>query len=491
MAASCLGLTGACAWAADATIHIDVWNNKGRISPLLYGGNVPGWDHIEYEQRAQEAIQALHPRFLRYPCGMVSDLYHWEYAVGPTRQTNVLVCNYTPHRKKLCDSSFGTDEFMHYLDQLKARPIFTVNAGSGTALEAANWVEYCNGDATTPYGSLRVKHGHTDPYNVKYWEIGNQLYLDWHPFHMEPDAYSDLFIHYSQLMKEKDPSIRIGISGHPRKKYYEWTQEVLQQAGNFADFISFHYYYPFTAGNNLDKDSYVKAVLAAPLLIERELSDIKNSPLVSQNNLDIFVTEYNTQYDTDATTSHNPMEIRDLKSALSLANLMMVFIRQGIKAANIWDIYSNSYFPLLKWVNGELRRSPSYYVFYLFGDDFGEYLLPTKYTGEFINAPDISNTSQTVKMQSLYTVAAMDSRFEKLYLMVVNNENREVTAKLYTPAFQPATKMTVWTLTGATPYATNDGPEQLINLKAEQRKTTQQITFPPFSLTKIKIASKP
>ena len=38
-----------------------------------------------------------------------------------------------------------------------------------TAQEAANWVEYVNGDQSTPYGAMRAKHGHPEPFGAVYW----------------------------------------------------------------------------------------------------------------------------------------------------------------------------------------------------------------------------------------------------------------------------------------------------------------------------------
>jgi len=54
-----------------------------------------------------------------------------------------------------------------------------VNAGNGTPEEAAAWVEYCNGSADTPMGRLRAGNGHPKPYNVRIWEIGNEIYGHW------------------------------------------------------------------------------------------------------------------------------------------------------------------------------------------------------------------------------------------------------------------------------------------------------------------------
>ncbi len=69
---------------------------------------------------------------------------------------------------------FGTDEFIRLERLIGAEPQISVNAGSDEADEAASWVEYCNGAIITKYGSMRAANGHPQPYNVKFWEIGNE-----------------------------------------------------------------------------------------------------------------------------------------------------------------------------------------------------------------------------------------------------------------------------------------------------------------------------
>lgn len=50
--------------------------------------------------------------------------------------------------------------------------------------EALGWLEYCNGDPAkdTYYVNLRKQHGREQPYNVKYWAIGNE---NWGPWQIE------------------------------------------------------------------------------------------------------------------------------------------------------------------------------------------------------------------------------------------------------------------------------------------------------------------
>jgi len=42
-----------------------------------------------------------------------------------------------------------------------------------------HWVEYCNGIKDTYYANLRRQHGYPEPFNVKYWGLGNEVYGSW------------------------------------------------------------------------------------------------------------------------------------------------------------------------------------------------------------------------------------------------------------------------------------------------------------------------
>jgi len=94
----------------------------------------------------------------------------------------------------------GTDEFMHWLSILsegrekRVEPYFALNFGTGTLREALAWVEYCNGTKNTYYANLRRKYGHPEPYNIKYWALGNEVcsshFYKWNPLLIDLDVGS-------------------------------------------------------------------------------------------------------------------------------------------------------------------------------------------------------------------------------------------------------------------------------------------------------------
>jgi len=105
--------------------------------------------------------------------------YHWIWGVGPRDERPEWInLSWWNEREP---SDFGTHEFIRFCRNLGAEPHLVVNVeGRGaTAEEPAAWVEYANGDTTTKYGALRATHGSPEPFGVKTWEIGNEIWGDW------------------------------------------------------------------------------------------------------------------------------------------------------------------------------------------------------------------------------------------------------------------------------------------------------------------------
>src|SRR4051794_7268075 len=119
-----------------------------------------------------EALRELKVPIVRWPGGCFASAYHWRDGVGRDRQ---------PSFDKAWGvedpNSFGTDEFVRWCRLIGAEPYICTNAGTGTPEEMSNWVEYCNLAAKGRYSRIRTANGSPEPFNVRYWSIGNENYL--------------------------------------------------------------------------------------------------------------------------------------------------------------------------------------------------------------------------------------------------------------------------------------------------------------------------
>ena len=124
-----------------------------------------------------ELLAGLEMPVLRWPGGCFADDYHWEDGVGPRedrpRRRNLF---WGQGREMIPEESnrFGTDEFLEFCERVGTEPYLAANVGSGDPQEAANWVEYCNYDGDTELADRRRANGREEPYEVKYWGLGNE-----------------------------------------------------------------------------------------------------------------------------------------------------------------------------------------------------------------------------------------------------------------------------------------------------------------------------
>jgi alpha-N-arabinofuranosidase len=200
-----------------------VWIDQISLMP---GDSAPGGVRRDVFER----IKLLKPAFIRWPGGNVAQDYHWLWGVGP-RDQRVTWTNLS-WKNEPEPSDFGTDEFVAFARAVGAEPSITVNVeGRGaTVEEAAAWVEYCNGPATSKYGAMRAANGHPDPFGVKLWEVGNEIWGDWVRGHSDAETYARNYIRYAKAMRAVDPSIKLIAVGDNNMN---WNRTVLRTAGDW------------------------------------------------------------------------------------------------------------------------------------------------------------------------------------------------------------------------------------------------------------------
>ena len=139
--------------------------------------------------------------------------------------------------------------------------MIAVNTGFGDDYSAAQEVEYANGSADTIGGSWRVKNGHAEPYGVKYWCVGNEMWGTWQLGHMQLSQYMLKHNRVADAMHKVDPNLvlvgsgDLGTQGSLRRRQaageVAWSQGMLEHCGDHMDFISEHFYcgrLPWTTG---------------------------------------------------------------------------------------------------------------------------------------------------------------------------------------------------------------------------------------------------
>ena len=157
------------------------------------------------------ALKSLRSGVYRFPGGNFVSAHEWRNAIGdPDKRPPT----WDPVWNALQPNDIGTDEFMTLCRLLDVEPYVAVNAGTGDAWSAAQYVEYTNGDARTPMGKLRAANGHPQPYRVKFWGIGNEMWgISYQYGAMKPAQFAFKHNEFAKAMHKVDPSIVLIASG--------------------------------------------------------------------------------------------------------------------------------------------------------------------------------------------------------------------------------------------------------------------------------------
>ena len=182
----------------------------------------------------------------RWPGGNYTSGYHWRDGIGDMSQRPT---RFNPAWGGQADNQFGLDEFMRFCELTGITPVMGVgfNLPEIDKYEIADWVEYCNGDTSTPMGLLRSQNGHVEPYNIIDWGIGNETYGSYQIGYTNSIDYAIGFSDIVAEMKTRDPNIKVIACGYGYHNYSvtpenNWTDEVLGQSGEDFDFIDIHAY---------------------------------------------------------------------------------------------------------------------------------------------------------------------------------------------------------------------------------------------------------
>ncbi|MFM5930799.1 MAG: alpha-N-arabinofuranosidase [Novosphingobium sp.] len=117
------------------------------------------------------ALKALKVPNVRWPGGCYGDQYHWRDGVGPRRQSRINA-NWGGSAEP---NTFGTHEFMDFVEQIGSEAYISVNMGSGTVQEAADWLEYMTAQDST-LGRERAANGRAKPWKLKFVGLGNEMW---------------------------------------------------------------------------------------------------------------------------------------------------------------------------------------------------------------------------------------------------------------------------------------------------------------------------
>lgn len=423
-----------------------------------------------------QRVQALKPAFIRWPGGNVAQDYHWQWGIGP-RDSRVVWTNLS-WKNEPEPSDFGTDEYLRFCKNVGAQPAIVVNIeGRGaTVEEAAAWVEYCNGPASSKYGAMRAANGHPEPYGVHYWELGNEIWGNWVRGHSNAATYARNYVRYQAAMRAVDPTIKLIACGDNNQG---WNRTVLEHAGSTMDFLSIHHYYGARemAGNPLN-------LMAHPLHYEKFYKEVGAliKELAPDRAIKLAINEWGLSLPVEQAYS--------IDAALYAGRMMNVFERSSslVSMTSVSDLVNG-------WTGGIIQASrhgsfvtPIYLVNKLYSEHLGRKLLAAT-----VHAPVFDTDREGKSIPYLDVAASRSPDDMHLYIKAVNTDHdRELETSISIKGVAIGSKARVETVRAARPgaynsFATPDG----VAISSSQIETGNQfvVTLRPATVTVIVLDS--
>jgi hypothetical protein len=334
--------------AAAATVSATVSVNAGGQVATVPGTGI-GINGSVYDPNLKDAavpglLSSAGVKVIRFPGGSESDQYNWK------TNTDVL---------SGAQQATSFDQYATMLSQAGAQGMITVNYGTGDSVGAAespaetgaqlaaDWVRYAN-----------ITHN----YNIKYWEIGNEIYgngtygAQWetdrhcasgaNPANCGPAVYAQNVKAYITAMKAVDPTIKIGVvlvapgswpdgvtsAGSPQP----WNQTALSALGSQIDFADIHWY-PQNPSNVTPPGPTDAGLLSDTAQISGIVSTLRSAmgQYAGNSAIPISVTE------TNSVSSNPGKQTVSIVNALYLDQDYLGWLSSGVTNVDWWQIHNN------------------------------------------------------------------------------------------------------------------------------------------------------
>jgi len=299
---------------AAPTINRHIYGHFAEhLGRCIYGGFYVGEanDSVPHTNGVRddvvEALKKLQVPNLRWPGGCFADTYHWKDGIGPKPARPSIVNNWWGGVTE--DNSFGTHDFLDLCERLGAQPYLAGNVGSGEVQELADWVQYVNFAGESPMSDLRRKNGRQEPWNVRFWGVGNEAWGC--GGNMTAEYYTDIYRKYATFMADWSNSGGLyRIASGANSADYHWTETLMKNIpAHLMKGVALHHYAVIDWGRKgsataYSDEQYFRTMRSAWFM--NELIE-KHSAIMDkydpQGRVDLVVDEWGGWYDVEPGTN--------------------------------------------------------------------------------------------------------------------------------------------------------------------------------------------
>lgn len=396
---------------AETKISKEIYGHFAEhLGRCIYGGIFVGEDSDipntrGFRDDVTGALIDMKIPLLRWPGGCFADTYNWKDGIGPRQERPSMVNVHWGGVTE--DNSFGTHEFLDFCELINAEPYINVNVGSGTVREASEWIEYVTSSNISPMTDLRKKNGREEPWDVKYWGIGNE---NWGcGGEMTAEYYSDVYRNYASYARGARYKIACGASDSD----YDWTDVLMkkmQGKRNIMQGLSLHYY-TIThnwqkKGSATDFDENEWFTTLSKTLFMDELIQ-KHSTIMDkydpEKQVGLIVDEWGNWFDVEPGTNPGFLyQQNTLRDALVAGINLNIFNNHAdrVKMSNIAQTI-NVLQSVILTKDDEMVLTPTYYVFKMYSVHQDATMIPASLkTGDYTmdgNSVPTVNASASIK----------------------------------------------------------------------------------------------
>jgi DUF1680 family protein/alpha-L-arabinofuranosidase len=389
-------------------------------------------DNIEgMRADTMKLLKELNAPMYRWPGGNFVSGYDWRDGIGPRDRR--------PPRKNPAwtgveHNDFGFHEFIRFCRLLNTEPLVTVNTGFGDAYSAAAQLEYANGSVNTHMGALRAENGDAEPFNLRYWCIGNEMFGNWQLGHMKMEHYVQKHNWIVDIMRKVDPDIVPIASGNAGA----WSEGLLKSCSNHIDHMAEHFYCQEKNGL-IEHTSQIADNIKRKVEFHQQLREKLDS--LKGKDIQIAMTEWNYWY--------GPHQFGELgtryfhKDGIGIAKGLHEYFRQSdiIFLANYAQTVN--VIGCIKTTKTEAAFETTGLVLKLYRNHFGT--IPVTVTGE---------------VYPLDVAAAWTSDRKALTVAIVNPTEQELELPIDLKGARITGKGGLWLIAHEDPMAYNDPGEE-------------------------------
>ena len=395
------------------------------LGRCIYGGIFVGKDSpIPNENGIRKdvaaAMRAIRLPVLRWPGGCFADEYHWQDGIGPQENRKRMVN--TNWGGVVEDNSFGTHEFMELCRQVGCEPYINGNVGSGTIREMSEWIEYVNSEGDSSVVRERWKNGRKDPWNLKFFAVGNE---NWGcGGNMRAEFYADQYRRYQCFCRQYGQNKLYKIACGPNDTDTNWTEVMMKNAAFCMDGLSMHSYtvigpdweHKGSATQFSDAEYYTSLAYAADMDRKVTLHCNIMDRYDPQKRIGLIVDEWGNWFDVEPGTNPGFLyQQNTMRDAMTASVILNIFNRHcdRIYMANIAQTV-NVLQSIILTEGEKMVLTPTYYVFDLYKEH-----MDAKEIDCFVDAASIGDEKHSVPS----VTASASEKDGKITLTVTNLNN--------------------------------------------------------------------